>query len=104
MKRIFSKLSLLFLGPVFLFSCQAPTSPGGTRKKMPELTSDNALEGPMPFQPATASSDRDAFAAQTSSIDLEVGGSMQGFVYVPLPDASNDSAAISLLHSFRLMA
>ena len=29
---------------------------------------------------------------------------MQGFVYVPLPDASNDSAAISLLHSFRLMA
>jgi len=29
---------------------------------------------------------------------------MQGFVYVPLPDASNDSAAISLLRSFRLMA
>jgi len=29
---------------------------------------------------------------------------MQGFVYVPLPDASNDSMAIALLHSYRMMA
>ena len=104
MKRILSKLLLLFLAPVFLYSCQSPTAPGGTRKKMPEFTSDNALEGPMPFQPATASPGPEAFAFHTSNIDLEAGGSMQGFVYVPLPDASNDSAAISLLHSFRLMA
>ena len=104
MKRILSKLLLPLLAPVFLYSCQTPAAPGGTRKKMPDLTSDNALEGPMPFQPAAASPGPEAFAFHTSNIDLEVSGSMQGFVYVPLPDASNDSAAISLLHSFRLMA
>lgn len=104
MKRILSKLILPLLAPVFLYSCQTPTAPGGTRKKMPDLTSDNALEGPMPFQPAAASPGPEAFAFHTSNIDLETGGSVRGFVYVPLPDASNDSAAISLLHSFRLMA
>jgi hypothetical protein len=96
-------LLLLFTAPLLLYSCQPGSSPG-ERKKMPGLTNDNSLEGPMPFQASTSSSDPDAFAFHTSDIDMEVGGSVQGFLYIPLPDASNDSLAIALLHSYKLMA
>jgi hypothetical protein len=108
-----SKLSLLLLAPLFLYSCQTSAPSGSPRKKMPEFTSDNALEGPMPFQSNSARSGSEAFGARpgpeafafhTSNIDLESGGSMQGFIYVPLPDASNDSMAIALLHSYKTMA
>ena len=102
MKRI-HVLLLLFIAPVLLYSCQSE-SPIGNRKKMPALTDENSLEGPMPFQASTSSSGPDAFAFHTSNIDLEVGGSLQGFLYIPLPDAGNDSLAIALLHSYKLMA
>ncbi|HTI93281.1 MAG TPA: hypothetical protein VL727_21930 [Puia sp.] len=106
-----SGLSLLLLAPLFLYSCQTSSPSGSPRKKMPEFSSDDALEGPMPFQSGSARAEAfsagpgpEAFAFHTSNIDLESGGSMQGFVYVPLPDASNDSMAIALLHSYRMMA
>lgn len=102
MKRI--HLFVLFFLSILIYSCQPSSPTGGPRKKMPDLTSDNSLEGPMPFQATTPPPGPDAFAFHTSNIDLEIGGSMQGFLYVPLPDAANDSLAIALLHSYKLMA
>jgi hypothetical protein len=101
MKR--THLFALFFLSVLVYSCQSGSP---ARKKMPDFTSDNSLEGPMPFEATTPAPapGPDAFAFHTSNIDLETGGSMQGFLYIPLPDASNDSLVIALLHSYKFMA
>ncbi|HEY4289246.1 MAG TPA: hypothetical protein VGN00_19225 [Puia sp.] len=106
MKKIYlsvPRLALPLLLTTLIHGC-APAGSPADRKKMPEFTSDNGLEGPMPFQSAASSPGPEAFAFHTSNIDLDMGGSLQGFVYVPLPDASNDSLAIALLRSYKLMA
>ncbi|HEY0175447.1 MAG TPA: hypothetical protein VGC08_03650 [Pedobacter sp.] len=88
--------------PVILYSCQ----PGGSspRKKMPELNGTEEFEGGMPFSNGPERMATGDFAFSTSNVDLQLNGSTQGFVSVPLPDAANDSLAISLVNSFKPFA
>jgi hypothetical protein len=101
--KSFPFFALFFLSVLF-YSCQPGSPTSIPRKKMPDLTGDNSLEGPMPFQASARSTGPETFAFHTSNIDMEVGGSMQGFLYIPLPDASNDSLTITLLRSYKLVA
>ena len=85
-----------------LYSCAPTGLPGSGRKKMPEFTSYDGIEGAMPFHTETSSgTSAGAFAFATSNMDLDFNGGSQGFLAVSLPDATNDSLAISLLHSFK---
>ena len=84
-----------------LYSCAPTGLPGSGRKKMPEFTSYDGIEGAMPFHTETTETGRGGFGFTTSNMDLDFNGGSQGFLAVSLPDATNDSLAISLLHSFK---
>ncbi|MBS1601060.1 MAG: hypothetical protein JST42_00230 [Bacteroidetes bacterium] len=97
---------LLLAAPFLLHSC-ATSGPGapGPRKKMPDLTSDYSFEGRVPFDSHSAEPlGSDAYAFHTSVTQLEIDGSLRDFIYIPLPDPSNDSLAVALIQSYKTMA
>lgn len=84
-----------------VYSCSGGGSP--KRKEMPEFDSYNGFEGAVPFS-GHGVQPQGAYGFTTTNVDMMLNGSMQGFVSVALPDASNDSLVVNLLHSFKPFA
>lgn len=94
----------LFLLAATLFSC-GPTGGGvPQRKKMPELNSYDGIEGAVPFGNTSDAPAQGSFAFATSNVDLMINGTIQGFVSIALPNAANDSAAVSLINNVKPFA
>lgn len=105
MKRnsIFLKGIAAVMMTAALYGCSGGGTASPKRKQMPEFDSYNGFEGAVPFSNYTAQSSGD-YSFTTSNVDLPLNGSMQGFAAVALPDASNDSLVVNLLHSFKPFA
>jgi hypothetical protein len=97
---------------MFLFGCSGipgiPGIPGASvpsRKKMPDFSDDdNDFEISAPFNNAAKSQRNEEFSFTASNVDLMMNGTMQGFVSIPLPDETTDSAAISLVNTVKPFA
>jgi len=99
------KVSGMFLAIMAVVSC-APGGGSTSRKKMPGFSSVSGFESPMPFEGRNASSKLSSgdFAFTTNNVDMMLDGNLHEFVSVALPNAANDSLAISLVNSFKPMA
>ncbi len=86
---------------IALCSC---TSAGPSRKKMPEFTETTGFEAPMPFDGAAQKNNAGQYAFSSSPVDMMLDGHMQQFVSIPLPDAANDSLAVSMLTNLKPFA
>ena len=79
-----------------LGSCQKTGRP--VRKKIPDLTS---LEDAWSLHKPAAGN---GLPFYTYDLTLAADGGLQQYVYVPLPDASGDSAIIQLVNNFKPLA
>ncbi|MEO6524419.1 MAG: hypothetical protein ABIN91_22235 [Mucilaginibacter sp.] len=85
-----------------LFSCGGgATAPA--RKKMPEFNSFDGIEGGA-YGTTSGRETQGSFAFAPTNVDMVFDGSLKEFVSIPLPNAANDSAAISLVNSIKPFA
>jgi hypothetical protein len=96
------RASLLMLLTTMIYGCGGgPAVP--VRKKMPEFTSFDGIEGGN-YGSSNGKSQQSSFAFAPTNVDMVMDGSTRSFVSIQLPDAGNDSAAISLVNTFKPFA
>lgn len=96
------RASLLMLIATMIYGCGGGAA-APARKKMPEFTSFDGIERGN-YGSSNGKSQQSSFAFAPANVDMLIDGSTRSFISIQLPDAANDSAAISLVNTFKPFA